>query len=142
MQRSAVPVEGIEFEDKFGDIRTIHHNQSPNGPLRVKRLRVTPVLALNQHVGVAVGKRVHDLRVKRGLTLLELAERAGLLGGKARMWEIENSLRVQGVRLGTLFALAMALGVEVSALLPSVAEVTSVAKPRRVTAVGLVEKSA
>jgi DNA-binding XRE family transcriptional regulator len=126
MQRSAVPVEGVEFTDRYGDTRVIHHNQSANGPLRVKRTSVTPALALNGVVAKRLGENVRALRVERGYTQLELAERAGLRGGKQTMWQIENALRGMGVRLGTLYVLAAALDVEVSALLPSVSEVVTV----------------
>lgn len=131
MQRSAVPVEGIEFTDKYGDTRTIHHNQSANGPLRVKRLGTTPVLAMNPVAAKGVGQIVHALRVESGWTLIELADRAGIAGGKQAMWAIENGLRGQGIRLGTLYALAMAFEVQAGDLLPSVREV---AGPAGVTA--------
>jgi transcriptional regulator with XRE-family HTH domain len=64
------------------------------------------------------------LRLAQGLTLEELCLRAGLVSAtpKSRMWEIENGTRKEGLRFGTLFALAHALGVEASDLLPSVAE--------------------
>jgi len=39
------------------------------------------------------------------------------------MWEIENAIRKQGVMLGTLYAIAVALGIEVTELLPSNEEV-------------------
>jgi DNA-binding XRE family transcriptional regulator len=123
MQRSAVPTEGITFEDQFGETRIIHHNKSANGPLRVKRVGTTAVLELNREAARGMGEIVADLRRQRGWSMDELAERAGLRGGKQTIYRIERSFRSEGVRLGTLYALAIAFGVEVGALLPSV-EVT------------------
>ena len=36
------------------------------------------------------------------------------------MWEIERGTRCQGMRLGTIYAIAQALNVEVAELFPSV----------------------
>jgi hypothetical protein len=43
------------------------------------------------------------------------------------MWEIENGVRKEGVRFGTLYAIAIALDVEVSDLIPTRAEVVELA---------------
>lgn len=144
MQRSAVPVEGVQFTDRYGETRTIHHNQSPGGPLRVKRVGTTPALALNRPVAERLGTRVKELRVARGWSMTELAERSGLRGDKQTIYAIETAMRGQGVRLGTLYALAMAFDVEAADLLPAVSDVTSVAQPRATvrTSVELVRKSA
>jgi hypothetical protein len=119
----------IPFTDSYGDERVIRKRVS--GGFSVKRDAVTPILAINREVSCLVGKRIHALRVERGLTLVELATRIGAGTGnpKQRMWQIENpgvretGETYGGMRLGTLYALAIALGVEVIDLLPAVSEV-------------------
>ena len=65
-----------------------------------------------QHHGSAVGRRLRELREARGLTLSELARVAGV--GKATLSGLENGTR--DPRLETLYAIAAALGVPMSAL--------------------------
>jgi transcriptional regulator with XRE-family HTH domain len=64
-----------------------------------------------QH-GPAVGRRLRELREARDLTLSELARLAGV--GKATLSGLENGTR--DPRLETLYAIAAALGVPMSAL--------------------------
>lgn len=118
--------------DKYGEERTIH--QAPNGRLAVKRTEVTPALALNQELSALVGDRIKRLRLARGFSLEDLCLQAGLRSAtpKQRMWEIENAGRNQGTRLGTIYAIAIALGVEATELMPSVTEVVSVESRRKV----------
>jgi hypothetical protein len=54
-----------------------------------------------------------------------LAVRCGMVNGhpKNRMYEIEAGQRRQGVRLGTLYAIAAALNVEATSFLPPVSDV-------------------
>jgi transcriptional regulator with XRE-family HTH domain len=121
----------VPFTDHYGEQRTIHRRKG--GGLSLKRETVTPILALNAEISRAVGARVRALRVERGLTLAELADRIGANTGnpKQRMWALENpGIRSTGesyggMRLGTLYALAIALGVEVCDLLPSVSETSA-----------------
>ena len=80
-----------------------------------------------------MGKRVKKARIAAGMTLAQLHDRAGLEAAeglaKNRMVEIENGgvgstrKNKQGIRFGTLYALAMALDLPPSALMPSAAEV-------------------
>ena len=108
------------FTDRYGTERIVHHTRHG---LMVKRATVTVALALNQPISLYIGQRIKEERLAAGLTLEELCLRAGLAAAvpKARMWEIENSIRQQGLRMGTLYALAAALGVEATSLLPPVA---------------------
>ncbi len=123
-------------ENRMGEPRTIH--KTPNG-LRFKREAKTPILALNGEIGRLCGDRIKALRLERRMTLEELCVRAGIVSGtpKERMWEIESGARQGGLRFGTLYALAMALGVDVCDLLPSRQEVEHIARPvtRTVTTV-------
>ena len=130
-----------KFIDRYGDEKTIHKKK--NGRLAVKRESTTPALALNRTVGRIIGGRIRERRVAAGMTLEELCIRSGLatMSPKARMWEIENSIRSEGVRLGTLYAIAAALECEVAALMPPLTEVLCAAKVENLTetrlAVGL-----
>jgi transcriptional regulator with XRE-family HTH domain len=62
---------------------------------------------------VALGVRVRELRLLRGLTLAEVAERAGF--GKAYLSRIENGRKVPPI--GTLARIATVLDVEAASLL-------------------------
>jgi DNA-binding Xre family transcriptional regulator len=129
--------EIASFTDKYGDERVIHKTRHG---LKLKRQHVTPILALNPVVSGLIGERVRMLRIERGWELAELAHRIGVRGGhpKNRMWEIERGVRGEGIRLGTLYALAMALGVEITALVPSVEEVAALAGVQEIQAPTLV----
>jgi transcriptional regulator with XRE-family HTH domain len=87
----------------------------------------TPSLAFNRVAAALIGARIKEQRVKARLTMDELCRRAGLaaaLGqGKQRIYAIENATRAEGVRIGTLYALAMALDIPVAKLLPTSEEV-------------------
>ncbi len=113
-----------EFTDRFGDVRTVHRTR--NG-LRVKEVVATPILKLNRSIGMLIGGRIKTTRVAAGLSQRELAEAMGIRSGhpKQRIHDLENSTRQEGIRLGTLYAAALALGVQPCDLLPSVEEVTA-----------------
>ncbi len=106
------------FEDRYGDTRFIH--KTPMG-LRVARKEGTLVDHLNPVLSKMIGRNIHDARVRKGMTLEELCLASGLVSvtPKSRMWEIENCTRKQGIRLGTLYAIAVALHLEAYDLLPS-----------------------
>jgi len=116
------------YTDRYGDERKIH--RSKNGRLAVKNESSTVALTLNRTVGKLIGGRIRDRRIAAGLTLEELCVRSGLVSvsPKSRMWEIENSIRSEGVRLGTLYAIATALECEVAELMPPLEEVLCAAK--------------
>lgn len=111
-----------EFENRFGEKRVIH--QTRHG-LKVKRQGSTVVHKLNRTAAPLVGQRIKAARLAAGLTLAELCEKAGLASAtpKSRMWEIENNVRKEGMRLGTLYAIAAALDVSICTLMPRVEEV-------------------
>ena len=117
----------VKFKDKYGEKRIIHRGK--NG-LAIQRQRTTATHKLNPIVAALVGQRIKEERVRQGYTLEELCLRAGLsatTSPKSRMWEIENNVRREGLRGGTLYAIALALGVEATDLLPSVKEVSRMA---------------
>lgn len=106
-----------EYEDKYGDKQTIHKGK--NG-LQVKRPVLTPVLELTTVIGKHIGRRVRELRTERGWTMEELGVRCAFPGTpKQRIWEIEEGTRGGGIRLGTLYVVARALGVHHCDLLPT-----------------------
>lgn len=113
-----------DYTDKFGDNRRIHRDA--RGRLAVARDRSTVINSLSNIAAQRLGARIRELRIARGLTMEELAVRAGFTDAmpKARMWSIENAKDGRGgVRLGTLYALASVLGVEAWDLLPANADV-------------------
>ena len=119
-----------EFEDKFGETRKVHRDKG--GKLRIAQTRPTPVLELNRAAAVLIGENIRRIRKKQDMTLEELCVKAGLSHAsglaKNRMWEIEKGARKgQGIRFGTLFALANALDVSPCAILPSKKEVFTAA---------------
>lgn len=119
--------------DQFGDERVVHRTKGNR--LSVKREGNTPAHALNRAVAVALGQRIRQAREAAGMSLSDLCIRAGLASAtpKQRMYEIERGHRREGMRLGTLYAIAIALGLSPADLLPSPGEV-SVAAGVRLTA--------
>lgn len=116
-----------EFEDKYGDRKIIH---KPKGrSLRVWKDSETPALLMNRAVAVLLGNRIKAARERAGLTMEELGLRAGLASAtpKQYVWGIENAVRGEGVRLGTLYVIAKALNVRVGDLLPEVGEAAEMA---------------
>lgn len=105
-----------EFQDRFGEKQIIHRDKG--GKLKIRRNDQTVVLSLARSVGTAIGQRVKEERLKAGWPMELLASRAGLKGGKQAIYKIECAMDV-GVRIGTLYAIAAALAIEPSSLLPS-----------------------
>lgn len=130
--------EVARFEDKYGEERVIHKTRHG---LRVKQEKRTPALRMNRAVSAMIGARIREARKAHGWTLEELAVRAGMASGnpKDRIWAIENATRGEGMRMGTVYALACALGVEATDLMPRVADVAAAANVRQVELVPPVE---
>ena len=120
----------VEFVDQYGDKRIIHRLQGAGGRLAVKRQGNSPCLAMNRVIGAMIGKKIRAQREVAGLSLAGLCRRAGIVSAtpKNRMYEIEMGRRQDGIRLGTLYAIAAALGVPPGDLLPDMADVLSAAK--------------
>jgi len=123
----------VEFVDQYGEQRTIYRQKG--NALRVKKKDDSISHVLNRVAAEITGDRIRARRLQAGLTLDGLLAKAGLTAGpgqgKMRMHEIETAGRqrngtgrqAQGVRFGTLYALAMALECEVTDLLPTTKEV-------------------
>ena len=109
--------------DQFGTEKILHKRRGYGWC--VQRGRTTITLHLNHVVGKLVGQRIHAERIKQNLTLEQLAFKAGLrdCNLKMRMWAIENSTRGEGIRFGTLYAIAIALNLEATALIPNISEI-------------------
>ena len=116
-----------EFEDKYGETKKIC--QIGRRRFAIAKNKDTVITLLNREAAVLIGQKIKDRRVQCGLTLAELCEQAGLVSSfpKQRMWEIENSIRKNGLRMGTLFALASALDCEATDLMPTVEDVRDLA---------------
>lgn len=121
----------VQFTDQYGEERTIYRQKGQ--ALRVKNRSDALSHVLNCAAADLTGKRIKAMRMVRGYTLDGLLVRAGLVAapglGKSRMYEIENAgknrrgANAQGVRFGTLYALAIALECPVTDLLPTSEEV-------------------
>lgn len=121
----------VQFIDQYGEERVIYRQSGK--ALRVKKKQDTVSHILNRSAGILMGQRIKALRIERGYTLDALLVKAGLAAGagqgKQRMFEIENAgvgaarRQKQGIRFGTLYALAIALECDVAELMPSAAEV-------------------
>lgn len=125
MPRENTPV--VNFVDRFGDQRTIHRDK--RGELKLANRTTTIAISLSRAVAPEVGRRIKSWREARGYTLEELCLRAGIASAtpKSRMWEIENAIRQTGVKLGTLYAIALALEIPITELLPSTSDIASAA---------------
>jgi hypothetical protein len=119
----------IRFRDQYGDERVIHRQRGQ--ALRVKKKDDSVSHLLNRSAAILMGQRIKAEREAAGLTLEQLFERSGLAApgyGKQRMYVIENGgsterRQKQGVRFGTLYAIALALGVAPQDLMPSAKDV-------------------
>lgn len=115
------------FVDNYGEARIIHR-------LKGRRLSVfngpgTPVQLMNRATAILMGKRIRARRKALGLSAKELVQRAGFVdvNPKQRVYAIETAGREQGIKLGTLYALAHALECSPCDLLPPLEEVMKAA---------------
>ncbi len=112
------------YTDKYGKDRTVRRDKG--GTLRIAREGPSVVLTLNAAAAELTGLLIREHREQVGLTLEALCIKSGLVSTypKSRMWEIEKGTREgNGIRLGTLYALAHALGISPCRLLPTSDEV-------------------
>jgi len=118
------------IKDRFGEHRRVVQRGSR---IRIAANHATPIIAMNREIAKIIGDRIRALREERGLSLEQLAVRCGMSSGwpKNRMYEIERGQRQQGVRLGTLYAVAAALEVQATELMPLVSEVLAKAEVKR-----------
>lgn len=117
----------IQFTDRYGETRRIRRTRTG---YQLKNETTTAALALGRAAAPLIGAKIKALRLAAGMTLEELCVSAGLVSNspKSRMWEIENDVRPQGVSIGTLYALALALHVDIDALMPCPMTVREAAK--------------
>ena len=119
--------EVTRFTDKYGEEQIIH---CPKGrALRLYKGVGTPSSKLNRAAAQLMGAMIKARRIELGLSMKELCQRAGFVdvNPKQRIWGIENATRGNGIRMGTLYALSMALDCEVDELLPKVDAVLELA---------------
>ena len=107
----------VEFTDQYGESQVIHRGSGSR--LAIRRKELTVAFAMAKSVGVLIGQRIREERLKAGLSMLDLAERSGLKGGKQAIYHIEQAMNI-GVRLGTLYAIATTLNISPFSLLPPV----------------------
>ena len=115
------------FTDAIGETRTVHQLKGKRWSLRQEA--TTPSLALNRAVGPLMGAKIRAAREARGMSMAELAQAAGLVDAKPkhRIYAIECGKRQECIRFGTLYALAIALGVSPADLIPSAVEAADAA---------------
>lgn len=124
IETKRVPINPVaRFVDGYGDERIIHRGK------KGRRLSVfngpgTPQQQINRAVAVLLGQAIRVRRQKLGLSMRELSVRAGLVNVSPKQYisSIERASRQEGVRLGTLYALASALECEAGDLLPTVSD--------------------
>lgn len=105
--------------DQFGEERTIYRQKGMKD-LRIKNTGTTTILAYNRVAAQLIAARIKQLRLAKGMTMLQLSEAMGQKApSKQRIYEVENCVRKAGFRIGTLYAIAMALNVEIVDLMPT-----------------------
>lgn len=115
------------FVDDHGEQQIIHR---PKGRrLSVFRGGNTPALRMNRAAAILMGRKLRARRLKAGLSQTKLSIKAGLknVNPKQYISALETGWRREGMRFGTLYALAHALDCEIRDLMPSVAEVVALA---------------
>lgn len=112
--------------DQYGDERIIYRQRGMRD-LRIKNTKSTFALVCNRIAADFISKEISRLRKESGMTMEQFAEKAQIKGGKQRVYEIESNARKDGLRMGTLFAVANALGVDAKDLMPDQADVISAA---------------
>ena len=124
-----------EFVDDYGERRVIHRNKKTSKTLSVFREATTPTLRMNRAVAVLLGQNIRTRRLALNLSPRDLCERAGLIdqNPKQRVHAMESAARREGIRLGTLYALAHALECLPGDLLPPMADVLELAGAERKT---------
>lgn len=117
------------YVDDYGEEKIIHAQRGPNGPLRRFKAAETPAALLNRAVAILLGQRIRERRQALGLTAKQVAVRSGSanVNPKQFLRHLETAVRREGVRLGTLYALAHALECEPLDLLPTKQEAMALA---------------
>lgn len=118
------------YVDVYGETRIIH---KPKG----RRLSVfcggnTVALRMNRASAILIGKKIKEIRLKKGISQRTLCVRAGLqnVNPKQYIHAIENATRQAGSRMGTLYAIAYALECEVYEIVPTINEVMNAGEIR------------
>lgn len=115
------------FVNELGETRIIHR---PKGSgLRVLNPNNSVALRLNRAAAKLIGERIRAARIARGMTLDALGVKAGLKGNPVKnyVFAIERGARQEGIRFGTLYAIALALECQAGDLIPCPKEVAAVA---------------
>ncbi len=109
--------------DQYGEERIIYRQKGMKD-LRIKNNSTTKTLEYNRIVSELVANRIKEIRLDKEMTMKELGELCGYgANAKTRIYEMEKNTRKDGLRLGTLYVLCEALGVEIDELMPMAQEV-------------------
>lgn len=123
-------VNAVTFENSFGEEKTLRKTERRGWQVQQD---IGPIGAMGRSTGRLIGEKIRKIRTEKGMTMRELGIQ--VLPGysdyaiKVRIQEIETASKYRkdgqtyGIRIGTLYAIAFALGVTPSSLLPSMEEV-------------------
>lgn len=127
----------ITFVNEFGEKQALHWSRNNNKFVVKQEPRTIPrliTMAINQ----LIGQKIRAARQAAGMTGKQVAEKAGIASGrtaKCRMYEIEKGRtykRTYGIKMGTLYAIAYAIGITPDQLLPDIKDVLKLANIKEV----------
>lgn len=125
-----------QFVNDRGELKTVHWSRQ-NNKLVVKREPRTLPMVLTHAVNKLLGPIIRSKRKSLSLSMGQVGMRAGLThntgNAKNRIHEIEKGAeygRIQGVKIGTLYAIAYAMKIEPSELLPKMEDVLAASGAR------------
>lgn len=115
------------FVNDYGETEIIHRKKGKR--LSVFRGGNTPALRMNRAAAILIGQNIRQRRLAAGLSMRQLSIRAGLhnVSPKQYIHALETAMRSEGMRFGTLYAIAYALGCEPRELLPPMESVMELA---------------
>lgn len=123
LEKTDRPNRVAQFIDKVGEQREIivGHNRR----LRVKNHQDSLTNLLATATARLIGQRIRLARQAVSMSASGLAQRIGVEGGnpKNQICNLEKQFRNHGIKTGTIYAVALAVGIEPHELLPSLREV-------------------
>lgn len=119
----------IQFVNENGELKTLHWSRNNNKFVIKHEPRTLPTV-LTHAVNELIGPILRTKRQELGLSMGQVGTRAGLMRdtkyAKHRMYEIEKGSKFrksQGIKIGTLYAIAHAMKIEPAELLPKLEDV-------------------
>lgn len=123
LEKTDRPNRIASFIDKVGEEREIivGHNRR----LRVKNIQESLTNLLATASSRLIGERIRTARQAVNMTAEELAHRIGITDGspKNQICALEKQFRRHGIKTGTIYSIAFALGLQANELIPSMREI-------------------